>query len=841
MVEKVSDRARRRITKSAGATTTARLRSQEAVNQADRPDNVIQAEKAPKPNQAINYTGAQNPKSKKVAQKGKTAPTAARRFVASHKKGGVAVLAVILVVAVLFIGSIVVSGPMQFMQFTSLVKNSIQFMSDSITSTRVMRDVLDIAQGASYTPGSTDARDIGGFGRLVTDYYKKNLATRGVEFSGGDIVTLNLKVRYAQDSFDENKTKTRVSDEFNISTDAITYHGSDKTITIDTSKFKDDSSKGLRESENFLRTLDGDVNNFATKELSSTRRLMSTRRIGLDTWLHTISHADQVELRKTMTHLEAWYVTRLAKMTGQELRVNGEFKDEVAAELREVLDPKMAKRIIGIDTEDIEANESDSWMMLALAMACVNRRALSQSGSVASLYSRVIMPAIMEALTTRSIEGQIHSISLNTTSTGFQDFTFDDLAGPAQDYFFDDLESSSGEKVPVSGWSSAPVKAALGDKINELDMARTVDYALRFLELRTEVSGADNPNNPAKVVGDKIDDICDEFFDTANDLLGKLSFDDAVLGWIKTKFNPEEVYWAKTNRDIGNYSLQTFSMDPAQKLSTAMYGSKFFEDYDNTLLGGRVLTEAEVADVYNDSQANLASEYQAKSIVEKLFDPADYRSGLATIARASNWDTAAASPLSHLANVAKTFARLPSLTLASVGAVFSKSADAASTNSYYDYGTGWYGYSNQERQELNSVNSQTTIFANAKNFYGLINGAGMKVNLASIDCFSTQITKGGILGNKVYNVIGGQSLLNSDGSFNRYYMAGTGLSYYDCHSFSLSDSDMLLLRAYLLDYNLMAAGACFLAVAYPDEEFDDDGNSSKTYGDFLNSACGAFL
>jgi hypothetical protein len=159
----------------------------------------------------------------------------------------------------------------------------------------------------------------------------------------------------------------------------------------------------------------------------------------------------------------------------------------------------------------------------------------------------------------------------------------------------------------------------------------------------------------------------------------------------------------------------------------------------------------------------------------------------------------------------------------------------------YNYGVNWYGYSKDERKELNNLGNQITIFSNAQKFFDLINSEGMAVNIASIYCFSTQILQGGVLGNIVTNVRAGQSLLNNDGTFNLEYMAGIGSSYYDCNSFGLSDDNMELLRTYLLDYNLMSAGACFLSVAYPNEEFSYNATTRKTYKDMTNPACSVFL
>jgi preprotein translocase subunit SecF len=842
-VEKVSSRARRRVAKPSSNAAITQLRDRETINYTGQTDDIVKTESSPAvtaseaTQSSNNLTGSR----RSARDDRHNAPRSARQFISNHKKGGIVAVVLAVVAVLVVVVSVLISGPMQFLQFTGLVKNTIQFMSDSVTSTRVMRNVLDIAQGASYSPGSSDPRDIGGMSRLVTDYYTKSLGQRGIEFDGGPSITIDLENRYKQTNQNEQKIITRVSDEFQIDSQALTYSASDQTVTIDTSNLSS------AESERLLMALEKEVDNFAINELSATRRQLDTRRLQLQDWLHTISRTDQAELRKTMSHLEAWYASRLAKMTGQPLRdSNNVFRDDLAAELKDILDVKMAKRVTNINIDTANAT-TDDWMLLALAMACVDNRVYSSSGMTSQLYSRVVIPAIIEALTLRSIGGQIYSIALNTTNNGLQDFSFDDLTGPTQDYFYDEL-TAGGETVGVNGWSGAPVKAALGYNYDEIDMARTVDYALRFLELKDDVTGA---NNPAAIVGSGIYSICTEFFSNSelteaiSNFLGSDLSDEAngVLGWIESTFNPEQVYWRNKVQGVGEYSLQTFGMDPSQKLSTAMYGSKFFEDYDNTLLGGKALDDLEVAAIYGQAQTEIANDYQNKSAWDKLFDTSDYRSAVATLARDSNWDVSNSSALGHLANLAKTFAKLPSTTLKNLSAIFAPQANAAFTNLPYKYGTNWYGFSSDEKVELSGIGNQSTIFANAQKFFDLIKNDGMVVNITSIDCFSTQITQGGVLGNRVVNVWAGQNLLNADGTFNVNYTAGSGLSYYGCYYERISPEKMILLRTYLLDYNLMAAGACYLSVAYPAEKFDSngDGQPDKTYETMKTPACNVFM
>jgi hypothetical protein len=616
----------------------------------------------------------------------------------------------------------------------------------------------------------------------------------------------------------------------------MTYDSVNNTVTFSTSGSGWDDAQNSK----FLLALEEEIGNPSIKQVSALRRNKMTMRLGLYTWLHPINHADQVALRQTMGHLEAWYASRLLKMTGQE--INGQITDELADELKSVLDKKMAQRATNIDIDKLDGS-SESWMMLALAMACVGDR----TNNSTRLYSKVIVPAIIEALAVRSIEGEISAIALNTLNRGLQDFTYDDLAGPVRDFFYDTFLTSSGS-VPVSGWSSAPVKAALGDSVNDVDITNTVDYALRLWELRDEVRG---DQNPATIVGDwvQIRDLCQDFFandkptEAINNFLASAVSGGAagVLDWIKGKFDIRQTYWPQKVEGIKEYSLQTFGMDPSQKLSTVMYGSKFLEDFDNSTLGGRKLSDDEVAVLYSSNQIKLAGEYQDSSVLRRLFDPTDYRSALSKVARQNNWDTSGGSAVSHLANVANTLARIPATLLVNVRAVFRDQASAAS-NSPYDYGVGWYGYSVDEQQRLRDIdNPQSSVFKNAENLYEISSRdlGDVQLNSAATSCFSTYIASNTMLA-KINN--SGANILNKEGSFNIDYIGGPLFDYDDCYHFQLNYDEMMILRTYILDYQLLSAGSCYEASVYPDETFDSngDGIDDMTYRELGIHTCADF-
>jgi hypothetical protein len=610
----------------------------------------------------------------------------------------------------------------------------------------------------------------------------------------------------------------------------MTYDSVNNTVTFSTSGSGWDDAQNSK----FLLALEEEIGNPSIKQVSALRRNKMTMRLGLYDWLHPINHADQVALRQTMGHLEAWYASRLLKMTGRE--INGQITEELADELKSVLDPKMAKRATNIDVETID-DSSQSWMTLALAMACVDDRTARST----QLYAKVVMPAIMEALAVRSIEGETRAIALNMLSRGLQDFTFDDLSGPTQDFFYDTFVTPSGS-ASVSGWSSAPVKAALGDRVDKVDMANTVDYGLRLWELSGEVRG---DNNPATIVGDDLLRLCRDFFaggertERVNNFLASAVSEGAseVLGWIKDTFGVVQVIWSQKVEGIQEYSLQTFSMDPSQKLSTAMYGSKFLEDFDNSTIGGRKLDDDEVAVLYSENQAKLADDYHQKSVLEKLFDPSDYRSALSRVARASNWDTSSGSATSHLANIAKTFATAPLSLLSNIGTVLSGQASAASP-SPYNYGVSWYGYSADEQEQLRDIDSvQSSVFGNAENLFAISarSGGAFQLNdtASKSNCFSTRIAGNTVL--SAWSNFEGVNYLTNSGYYElEHYAAGRMFNYEDeCLPRGLSTDELMTLRTYILDYNLLSAGTCYAASAYPDEEFDSDsdGIDDMTYAE----------
>jgi hypothetical protein len=841
-VEKVSSWARKRKFGPANGATIAQLRDREAINYADRTDNIIKAETSPGATASNAKQSSQNRTgSRRSARDDRhNAPRSARKFIASHKKGGIAILAVILVSSALFVGSIVVAGPAQFLQFAGLVKGSIQFMSDSVSSTRIMRDVVNIAQGATLDSSSVGNNRIEKMGRLMTASYTSQLAKNGIKFNkGSTTVTIDLEERYNQASFNEDKIKQRLSNELGVGIDALSYNRSNNTVTFSTSG----GSWNDEQNNQFLLALEKEIGNPSSRQASSFRRNRMTMRLDLYDWRHPINHDSFEKLEESMgSRLEAWLVSRLLKMTGQKL--NDSTTD--LNKLKTILDKKMARRATNFDTNSMNNDPTSGWMSLALAMSCVNYRTARSP----QLYSRVVMPAIMEALALRSIEGQLRSIALDTLDSGLQDFSFDDLAGLTQDYFYDDIKLSSGETVGVNGWSGAPVKAALGYEPSDEDMANTVDYALRILELK----GQTDTQDPKIIIGDDdlMLDLCDDFFDNVNPTASVADFlassisgeAEGVLNWIKSKFGFEQMYWTQKVQGMGDYLLQTLSMDPSQKLSTAMYGSKFLEDYDNATIGGRELEPDEVTALYRDSQSRLAKDYNNSSIMAKLFDPADYRSALSEVARKSNWDTSGGSIFAHLANIGKTFAQTPVVLISNLGAVFGGKAQAA-TAVPYDYGVPWFGYSIDEQKQLRDVDdARTSVFGNAKELYKMLGrsgGAEQLYYLGAVGCFSTAIAEDATLA-EIKNLNNPADILTKDGVFNIGYVAGERFSYGACHTLGFSLEDQMTFRTYLLDYNLLSAAACFEGSSSPDERFDSngDGVDDMSFGELGIIACSDF-
>jgi murein DD-endopeptidase MepM/ murein hydrolase activator NlpD len=115
---------------------------------------------------------------------------------------------------------------------------------------------------------------------------------------------------------------------------------------------------------------------------------------------------------------------------------------------------------------------------------------------------------------------------------------------------------------------------------------------------------------------------------------------------------------------------------PSLRGTSDLAGASYEAQVTKAQMGAGPVTPTVATALNKEANRYLAEEYSKQSLYAKLFDPEDYRSGLSTLARKSGWNTTDGSIATHLANVVKTFAAMPTLIASSAGAISSAYADS---------------------------------------------------------------------------------------------------------------------------------------------------------------------
>ena len=101
--------------------------------------------------------------------------------------------------------------------------------------------------------------------------------------------------------------------------------------------------------------------------------------------------------------------------------------------------------------------------------------------------------------------------------------------------------------------------------------------------------------------------------------------------------------------------------------------------------------------INNARKQYVQDEFNARPLYARLFDVEDYKSAVVTLARESGWNTADPSIGTQLKNVAKTFAKLPTLIASSLNKL--SYAGASGTSSDF-YGFGIVGFTEKQLEEF---------------------------------------------------------------------------------------------------------------------------------------------
>lgn len=213
------------------------------------------------------------------------------------------------------------------------------------------------------------------------------------------------------------------------------------------------------------------------------------------------------------------------------------------------------------------------------------------------------------------------------------------------------------------------------------------------------------------------------------------------------------------------------------------YGARLAANDSYIAAGGVKLSNSQVAALKLKQMESQQEDKAEKSFAQRMFDPYDSDSLVAQIMDRQNPDVGA-----NVANTVRNFANITTLFTAPVktfSTLFSGKASAAASASNYDYGFSLYGFS---MDELNN-DATKNPFENADLTYNILNGSkGDEFIKRSKECFGIALSKDG-------------NTVKSEGGPPAYSKMPD--------SCTDTDPEWLRVRFYVFDTQVMESAACY--------------------------------
>jgi hypothetical protein len=236
------------------------------------------------------------------------------------------------------------------------------------------------------------------------------------------------------------------------------------------------------------------------------------------------------------------------------------------------------------------------------------------------------------------------------------------------------------------------------------------------------------------------------------------------------------------------------------------YGPEYMANEQGRGNAGRITSTVEANVLRAEQRELLAWEQSQKPLLARLFDPSDYQSTISRVARAANLNTSDQSFTTQLANMFKLFGSTPQLLASSFSQMNGVSAYAAGEASW-DYGVPTIAFSSEE---MKKITEECTDEDCSNNEYEMNRNA--EYVLDKIESGDSGWTGETGIASKCFGVT-----LDAEGNMTQNSNEdGTDWNYADVihnknynYSNNCSGDDMLRLRVYIMDYNIIASGLCY--------------------------------
>lgn len=649
-------------------------------------------------------------------------------FFQRHKKGIAGSVFGTFAFGGMMSGSMILSGPMQFMQVASMLKKTYNIVTEIQHDWRRMHNMKKML-ARSFGKGHDKEGEVGVLGTKSSKGYVESLKKIGLEVNKDGSLRVNTDhIEMKWDCTGSNCLNKQVKRKLGGKESYFSIDREHHTVNINTEAITGEGGiRGAYHKRRFLSDLG------RRSGVMPPGKYVATRMTGKSKKFLSIFHPFRSIKNIIKDRIEdlvgAIKDVAMEKFKNSKVYRKG-FELYQKTRIIPVELPPDVSKFFGKMTEKLAKLKTK--MHLKINLAKVGGTVLAVASMICKIkefsdqieqfrWDNHVMPAMQLATEENATASQMRAGRVSMAQLGQM----------SQHQFYDEYpaDSTGNNTKPSSWWDSAPINAELNQTqgMSDEDLKAKKNAVLPQLQnvdgrspntfgavasgiinaINASVGGlACGVDHTVGIVGDWITKAVDFF--TAG---GLSNLSSAIMGPI---MNFAIELMAGKKLDLTNQTPEQFG-------NIAAYGSKFMGEQNGLRAnGGTVLSDTESAELRRDANTWLAMEWNDTPLLAKLFDPTDYRSAISTVARNARMNPMPENILASITNTFRLMAAIPNTAVAMAVDSPVATARAASGRPAYDYGVpdigivpktfNRYNIDNQGEMDEKEMN----IFQNAR-------------------------------------------------------------------------------------------------------------------------------
>lgn len=649
-------------------------------------------------------------------------------FFQRHKKGIAGSVFGTFAFGGMMSGSMILSGPMQFMQVASMLKKTYNIVTEIQHDWRRMHNMKKML-ARSFGKGHDKEGEVGVLGTKSSKGYVESLKKIGLEVNKDGSLRVNTDhIEMKWDCTGSNCLEKQLKRKLGGKKSYFSVDREHHTVNINTEAITGEGGiRGAYHKRRFLSDLG------RRSGVMPPGKYVATRMTGKSKKFLSIFHPFRSIKNMIKDRIEdlvgAIKDVAMEKFKNSKVYRKG-FELYQKTRIIPVELPPDVSKFFGKMTEKLAKLKTK--MPLKINLAKVGGTVLAVASMICKIkefsdqieqfrWDNHVMPAMQLATEENATASQMRAGRVSMAQLGQM----------SQHQFYDEYpaDSTGNNTKPSSWWDSAPINAELNQTqgMSDEDLKAKKNAVLPQLQ---NVDGR-SPNTFGAVAGGIINainasvgglacavdhtvGIVGDWITKAVDLFtagGLSNLSSAIMGPIMN-FAIELIAGKKL--DLTNQTPEQFG-------NIAAYGSKFMGEQNGLRAnGGTVLSDTESAELRRDANTWLAMEWNDTPLLAKLFDPTDYRSAISTVARNARMNPMPENILASITNTFRLMAAIPNTAVAMAVDSPVATARAASGRPAYDYGVpdigivpktfNRYNIDNQGEMDEKEMN----IFQNAR-------------------------------------------------------------------------------------------------------------------------------